>query len=366
MTFAETGLSPALLANVQKEGFTTPTPIQVAAIPVILTGANLVGVAHTGTGKTLAFALGLIERLIAADGVMLIMAPTRELAMQLDKSIRKVGKGIPKMNPSVLVSGVPIENQEESLGAKPRIIIATPGRLNEHLDKKTLNLASITAVVLDEADRMLDSGFAPQIERVLDRTPKTRQTLMFSATMSPRINSLAERYAPDAVQIKIADEQHDTSLITQHVCLIGSTRRIALLTRILHHTKGKVMIFTNNKRTALSLYQAMRDAKFSVAGLHGDRTIAGRADAIDGFRKQKYRVLITTDLGSRGIDVPTIALVVNYTVPRDYETYLHRIGRTGRAGTPGQAITFVTPEEHKLHKAIELERGSPIPVMPKE
>ncbi len=366
MTFAETGLSQPLLLNLENEGLTTPTPIQEQTIPVILTGANLVGVSHTGTGKTFAFALALIERLLTVEGVVLILAPTRELAMQLDKSFRRVGKGIPKMNPSVLINGVPIENQVKSLKTKPRIIIATPGRLNEHLDGKTLNLTEVTSIVLDEADRMLDSGFAPQIERILDRSPKTRQTLMFSATMSSRVERLVARYAPDAITVKINDEHQDTSLIKQEVCLIGSTRRIALLTRLIHNTHGKVLVFAANKRSAQMLYHAMREAKFSVAGLHGDRTAAGRTEAIDGFRKRTYRVLITTDLGSRGIDVPTIALVVNYDVPRDYETYLHRIGRTGRAGAKGHAITFVTPEDRSRMRIIEQELGDDIQVMPKE
>ena len=366
MNFAEIGLSSILLHNLEKEGYTIPTPIQVQTIPVILSGANVIGVSHTGTGKTLAYALGLIERLATTDGVVLILAPTRELVMQLDTSIRKVSKGIPKMNPSLLISGVPIKNQIESLKSKPRIIIATPGRLNEHLDTKSLNLDTLTAVVLDEADRMLDSGFAPQIERVLDRSPKSRQTLMFSATMSAKITRLVERFAPGAELIKIADEQQDMSLISQEAYLIGPTRRVALLTRILHHTKGKVMIFTSSKRSAQALYQAMSETSFTIAGLHGDRTIPGRAEAIDGFRKQKYNVLITTDLGSRGIDIPSVSLVINFSVPRDHETYLHRIGRTGRAGKKGNAITFVTPEDRSHFKRLEEELGTTIPVMAKQ
>jgi ATP-dependent RNA helicase RhlE len=365
MTFAETGLSPTLLLTLEREGLITPTPIQAEAIPLILSGVNVVGVAHTGTGKTYAFALPLINRLLEQDGTALILAPTRELAMQLDKSIRRISKGLVRMNPSVLISGVPLKNQEASLKNNPKLVIATPGRLNEHLDAKTFSLANVTTVVLDEADRMLDSGFAPQIERILDRAPKSRQTLMFSATMSQAVARLVTRYAPDATRVEISDEQHDTSLIDQAVYLIGSTRRLALLTKLLHETKGKALVFTASKATAQTLYRALADAKFTVAGLHGNRTPAGRADATDGFRKNRYRVLVTTDVASRGIDVPTIELVVNYDVPREHETYLHRIGRTGRAGVKGRAVTFVTPEQRTRMQAIEEALGSPIEVLKK-
>ena len=353
MTFAQTGLSPSLLSNLEKEGLTIPTPIQKQAIPLILTGCNLVGVAHTGTGKTLAFALPLIERMLIHAGSVLILAPTRELALQLDQDIRRVSLGIPKMNPSVLVNGIPLKNQAASLKAGPRIVIATPGRLNDHLDSNTFSLAGITAVVLDEADRLMDSGFAPQVERILDRAPKERQTLMFSATMSSAISRLIARYAPDATRVEIADEEHDLSLIKQEIFLIGRTRRIALLTRLLHEAGGKAIVFAGSKRTAQTLYHALAEANFKVAGLHGDRTTAGREEAVDGFRKNRYRTLVTTDVASRGIDVPSVTIVVNYDVPPDSETYLHRIGRTGRAGTPGRAATFVTPEQQSTMKKVE-------------
>jgi ATP-dependent RNA helicase RhlE len=365
MTFKATGISEQLLLNLEAERLYTPTPIQEQAIPPILAGSNLIGVAHTGTGKTFAFALPLIDRLTAGEGSALILVPTRELALQLDKSIRRICKGFLKMKPSVLVSGVPLKDQAASLKAGPRIIIATPGRLQEHLDTKTLNLQHISAVVLDEADRMLDSGFAPQIERIIDRTPKGRQTLMFSATMSSSVTKLIERYAPDAVRVIIPTEFSDVSLVTQNKCLIGRTRRLALMTRILHNTHGKIIVFVANKRTAQRLYVALKETKLSVAGLHGDRTPAGREEAMSGFRKEEYQVLITTDVSSRGIDVPRIALVLNYDVPLSHETYLHRIGRTGRAGKTGKAITFVTPEQSKLMQRIEAELGSEIPVLPK-
>ena len=365
MTFAQTGLSSNLLHNLEKVKITNPTPIQEQTIPLILAGSNVVGVAHTGTGKTYAFALPLIDRLIKEGGIALILAPTRELAQQLDRNIRKINKGIPKMNPSVLVNGEPIEHQAKSLKTGPRIVIATPGRLNDHLDSKSFALNDVRIVVLDEADRLLDSGFGPQIERILDRSPKERQTLLFSATRSDRVAKLVARFAPDATYIKIEDELHDMSLVQQQVCLIGSTRRVALLTKLIHETHGKVLVFAANKRSAQTLYRAMADAKFSVAGLHGDRTAAGREEAIDGFFKNRYRVLVTTDLGSRGIDVPAISLVINYDVPADYETYVHRIGRTGRAGVKGRAITFAPPEQRKRMKLIEEGLLTTLDILPK-
>lgn len=366
MTFDSLGLSPQLLLNLEAEKLTTPTPIQVQAIPQILKGSNLVGVSHTGTGKTFAFALPLLDRLTATEGQALILVPTRELALQLDKSFRRICKGFLKMKPTVLVSGVQLKDQVASLKAKPRIIIATPGRLQEHLDLRNLVLTSVSVVILDEADRMLDSGFAPQIERIIDRTPKTRQTLMFSATMSSGVTKLVARYAPEAVQVVIPSEFEDTSLVTQLKCHIGRTRRLALLTRILYNTPGKILVFVANKRTAQRLYTALKETQLTVAGLHGDRTPAGREEAMSGFRKEEYQILITTDVSSRGIDVPRISLVLNYDVPLTSETYLHRIGRTGRAGKTGKAITFVTQEQEKLMRRIEAELGYEVELLKKE
>ncbi len=366
MTFEATGISPQLILNLEAERITIPTPIQVQAIPHILQGSNLVGVAHTGTGKTFAFALPLLDRLTATEGTALILVPTRELALQLDKSFRRICKGFLKMKPTVLVSGVQLKDQVASLKAGPRIIIATPGRLQDHLDLKHLNLQQVSVVILDEADRMLDSGFAPQIERIIDRTPKNRQTLMFSATMSSGVTKLVDRYAPDAVKVVIPTEFANVSLVTQRKCFIGRTRRLALLTRILHNTPGKILVFVANKRTAQRLYTSLKETKLTVAGLHGDRTPAGREEAMSGFRKEEYQILITTDVSSRGIDVPRIALVINYDVPLTSETYLHRIGRTGRAGKTGMAITFVAQEQEKLMRSLEAELGSEIEVLAKE
>jgi superfamily II DNA/RNA helicase len=363
MTFSDLGLSPALLTILEKEGFETPTPIQEQAIPLILEGSDVIGVAHTGTGKTLAFALPLMDRLSANEGMALILVPTRELALQLDKAFRRVA--LPKMKPSLLLSGVPIERQVESLKTRPRIVIATPGRLNEHLDAKTFRLDSIVTVVLDEADRMLDSGFAPQVERILDRSPKTRQTLMFSATMSRSVSRLLERYSPAATRITIADDLHDMSLIDQSCYKIGSTRRVALLTKLLHEHKGHALVFLATKRATQALYTALKETPLDVAGLHGDRTAAGRKEAVDGFRKGSYQVLLATDVAARGIDLPQVSLVINYDVPRDTETYVHRMGRTGRAGRKGRAVTFVTPEQSKGFKRIEEDLLIHIPVIEK-
>lgn len=366
MTFKETGLSAHLLTTLEKEGFSVPTPIQMQAIPRIRAGLNVVGVAHTGTGKTLAFALPLMDKLQEHEGIALILVPTRELALQLEKRIRKVAKGLTKMKPSVLISGIPIKRQVESLSTQPRIIIATPGRLNEHLDIRTINLDAVTIVVLDEADRMLNSGFAPQIERILARSPKNRQTLMFSATMSPSLTRLITRYAPQAVHITIATEPKDTSLIDQSICHIGPTRRTALLTKLLHKNKGSALVFAATKHGAQNIFHSLEGTGLKVTSLHSNLGPNLRAEAMDGLRKGRYNVLVTTDVSARGLDIPTISLVVNYDVPVDAETYLHRVGRTGRAGKPGRAITFVTPEQTKILKKIEYDLGVEFLVLGKE
>jgi superfamily II DNA/RNA helicase len=365
-TFTELGISDALLTNLGKGNFSVPTPIQEQAIPAIMAGKNYVGIAHTGTGKTLAFALPVIERLRANPGTALIMVPTRELALQMEKIFRKMCAGIPKMNPSLLISGVPMKRQLDSLKTRPRILIATPGRINEHLDARSLRLDDVSLVVLDEADRMLDSGFAPQIERILDRAPKNRQTLMFSATMSDLLTKLLQRYAPEADRVDIKDELHDMTLIAHQVCRIAAPRRTALLTKIIHNTTGPVLVFCASKRGAQALYDVLRETTLTVTCLHGERTPAARTEAIEGFRKGLYQVLVTTDVSARGIDVPTISLVINYDLPRDPETYVHRVGRTGRAGKSGRAITFVSPMQNEVFAAMEIDLGISLTLLPRE
>jgi superfamily II DNA/RNA helicase len=365
MTFAKTGLSAKLLATLEKEKFETPTPIQVQTIPLIREGRNVVAAARTGTGKTLAFVLPILDRLETTRGIALILVPTRELALQLERDIRRVCGGFLKMKPSVLISGIEMKRQMESLKTQPRIVIATPGRLNEHLDARSFKLDNVSIVVLDEGDRMLDSGFAPQIERILDRCSKDRQTLLFSATMTLALTSLVERYAPDATHIVIEDDLLDSTLIQQEICRIGTTRRVALLTKFLHNHRGSALVFTSTRRRAKALHDALKETTLSVVSLHSERTPGARAEAADGFRKGIYKTMITTDISARGLDIPTVSLVVNYDVPRDAETYIHRVGRTGRAGRKGRAITFVTPEMRKTMQAIEDTLGIALPVLEK-
>lgn len=366
MTFSDLNLSKDLLTNLTKASFTIPTPIQAEAIPHIIAGENLVGVAHTGTGKTLAFTIPIIERLRHNLGVALVIVPTRELAYQMDSAIRQVSKGIPHMNPTVLVSDVDIDRQITSLKASPHIIVATPGRLNEHLDKRTFAVSKVTMVVIDEADHMLASGFAPQLERILDKTKKDRQTLMFSATMPSVALKLQERYAPGSTIVRIKQSLQDKELVTHEVCMIGATRRNALLTRMIHQREGQVMIFVASKAIAQRLFTALREAQLPVESLHGDRSTSARKDAIDGFRKGRYPVLIATDVAARGIDVPELALVVNYDFPRDGDTYIHRAGRTGRAGKKGAVVSFVTPADHNNIKRVEEQIGMTFPVREKD
>jgi ATP-dependent RNA helicase RhlE len=366
MPFSDLLTSPELLHNLGKVNFTVPTPIQEQAIGPILAGENVVGIAHTGTGKTLAFALPIIERLTTNPGIALIIVPTRELAVQMEVSIRRFSRGVPHMNPSVLISGVPMDRQHDSLKTKPRLIIATPGRLNEHLDARNFSIKNVSIVVLDEADRILTSGFAPQIERILDRTVNTRQTLLFSATMPPIVTRLQERYAPKATVIEIKERLATESKVTHQAYRITATRRAALLTRLIHETAGSIMVFVSRKVAAQHLYGDLEASRLSLASLHGDRSVAARKDAIEGFRKGTYKVLVTTDLAARGIDIPAIALVVNYDLPQDGDLYIHRAGRTGRAGKPGRVISFATPPELPQLASLEAELGLAIGIIEKE
>jgi superfamily II DNA/RNA helicase len=356
MTFAELPLSAQLQANLAKANFVVPTAVQQAVLTPALEGNNIVATAHTGTGKTYAFAIPIIERLQKTDGIAIIVVPTRELATQLDRAITKLTRGIPHMNPSVLISGVPLERQIDSLKTKPRIIIATPGRLTEHMIARSFAIASVKISVLDEADHLLNSGFAPQIERILDRTSRERQTMMFSATMPAALSRLILRYAPDPTDINLIPEQAETSLITHQACLIGPTRRVALLTKLIHETTGPVIVFTATKRAAQRLDQELLTTSLSFGALHGDRTRAARTEIITGFRKHQLQVLLATDVAGRGIDIPSVALVVNYDLPHDAHTYTHRAGRTGRAGKEGRVVSFITPPDvpHMRRLANEL------------
>jgi len=351
--FAQTGLSPEILAILDKEGLVTPTPIQAEAIPVALKGGDLIGIAQTGTGKTLAFSLPTIDFLSKNKGTAVVLVPTRELALQVEESIRRVSNFMPNLRTICLIGGMPMYRQLQALRTGPRIMIATPGRLNDHLERGTIRLDSVKVIILDEADRMLDMGFAPQIEQIMDHVPAERQTLMFSATMAPAVSRLVAGYTKTPARIEVAKAGSSNALIRQEVLYIAPARKTEMLVKLLGEHEGPVLVFTRTKAGATNLMSDMRTSGHTSAEIHGDRSLRERREALDGFKTGKYRVLIATDIAARGIDVSNIAVVVNYDLPDDPDDYIHRIGRTGRNGSTGLSISFATRSQVRSVRTIE-------------
>lgn len=354
--FAALGIPSALLEQIGRLKFTTPTPIQEQAIPIALDGQDVIGIAQTGTGKTLAFGVPMIANL--RDGEFgLVLAPTRELAVQIDETFRKLG-----VRTAVLIGGAPMKRQIAQINARPRVMIATPGRLIDHLSQRTLRLDRVGVVVLDEADRMLDMGFAPDIRRILDLTPTNRQTMLFSATMPSGIADLAQRYLVKPARVEIAQPGTVADRVEQELYVVEREDKPALLRRLLEEHRGRVLVFARTRWGAHKLAKAVRAYGHTAAELHSDRTLAQRHAALHGFRTGEYRVLVATDIAARGLDVKDIELVINYDIPTQPEDYVHRIGRTARAGAAGLAITFVQPDQHRDVRDIEKLMDAPIAV----
>jgi ATP-dependent RNA helicase RhlE len=361
--FAGLGLSPRMLARLDRLGFTTPTPIQEAAIPIGLRGRDLVGIAQTGTGKTLAFGLPMIERLAGSSKVGLVVVPTRELALQVDETLAAVG-GPFGLRTVVLIGGASMARQVQQLRARPRAIIATPGRLLDHLGQGTLSLGNVGIAVLDEADRMLDMGFAPAINRLMAQVPAERQTMLFSATMPEEITRLATRYLNDPERVETAPQGTLVEGVTHELFVVDKPDKPELLDRLLAKHKGKVLVFSRTKHGARKLTRSVSQMGHTTAELHANRSLAQRRSALDGFKAGKFRVLVATDIAARGIDVQAIELVINYDLPDSPDDYLHRVGRTGRAGATGHAITFATPEQGKEVRDIEKLLRTTLPLSP--
>lgn len=351
-TFYGLGIAPALLSILQKLHFITPTPIQKQAIPVAIEGRDLVGIAQTGTGKTLAFGIPMIQRLAQHKGQGLVVLPTRELAVQVDEAFQKVGRNI-GLKTALLIGGVSPQPQLKALSQKPHIIIATPGRLIDHLNQGNARLNNITSVVLDEADRMLDMGFAPQIQKIMQAVPKERQTMLFSATMPHEIMNLASKYMKIPVRIEVVPPGTIAERVTQELFMVPNDQKISLLHKILETHQGSTLIFTRTKHGAKNIVRKIRNLGISTAELHSNRSFNQRREALEGFKAGKYRVLVATDIASRGIDVVGIELVLNYDMPSTAEDYVHRIGRTARAGAGGHAITFASITQQSEIRAIE-------------
>ena len=354
--FHALGLPPRLLKRLDGLGFIEPTPIQESAIPVLLDGRDIIGIAQTGTGKTLAFGLPVLSNLQQGQ-VALILAPTRELAQQIEETFLKFNA-----NTCLLVGGAPMPRQVAQLREKPDMIIATPGRLEDHLQQKTINLRRVSIAVLDEADRMLDMGFAPAIKRIMAQVPRERQTMLFSATMPAEIAALADQflYRPERVEVARAGTAAET--VAQELIFVEHADKSRMLENLLSDHKGTALVFARTRWGARKLAKVVRRFGHTAAELHSDRTLAQRRDALDGFKKGSYRVLVATDIAARGIDVKEIGLVVNYDIPQNPEDYVHRIGRTGRAGAQGLAVTLATPDQKTEIRDIEKLLQSPLPL----
>jgi|ERR1044071_3401334 ATP-dependent RNA helicase RhlE len=360
MNFSELGLQPALSRTCESLGYKEPTPIQRQAIPVILSGSDLIGCAETGTGKTAAFLLPIIQRMeaTARPGVrVLVLAPTRELASQIEESYRQLA---PRKSPRCvcLIGGASMSRQIESLRRGAGVVVATPGRLLDHVERGSIRLSTIEVLVLDEADRMLDMGFLPAIRRVLAEIPAKRHTLLFSATMSSAIEKLARSTMNQPKLIEISPRGQAAVNVEQTVYPVAMESKTALLIDLLERNPlERVLVFTRTRRGAERLSHILEAREHKVNRIHADRTQPQREAALRGFKEGRTRVLVATDIAARGLDVDSISHVINYDVPTAPEDYVHRIGRTGRAGKAGRAITLVTPAEEPSMRGIERLTG---------
>ncbi len=355
------GIAPGLLEVLEKLRFTVPTPIQYKAIPIGIDGKDVIGIAQTGTGKTLAFGIPMVQLLAQKKGKALVLVPTRELAIQVNETLVKLAP-IFKIKTVVLIGGESLHGQIQSLKHDPRIIIATPGRLLDHLSQRLVHLNDVCILVLDEADRMLDMGFAPQIERILKIIPKERQTMLFSATMPSSIVRIASAYMRLPVRTEIAPSGTAAELVTQEMFVVRKDLKAKLLGELLKQYTGSVLLFVRTKIGAMKVTRVLRNQGHAAAEIHADRSQGQRKEALSGFKSGRYRILVATDIAARGIDVTKIELVINYDLPDDPENYVHRIGRTGRAGVKGHAITFATPEQGTDVRSIEKIIQTTIPL----
>jgi ATP-dependent RNA helicase RhlE len=350
--FGNLGIAPKILDILEEWDFNQPTPIQSKSIPAAIAGNDIVGIAQTGTGKTLAFGIPMIQRLGQAGGRGLVLLPTRELASQVNSSLTDVGKRF-GLRTAVLIGGEPKHIQLRALKKKPHIIVATPGRLIDHIQGRSVSLQGIKILVLDEADLMFDIGFAPQIAEILKSVPKERQTMLFSATMPPAILSLVARHMKLPVSIEVAPSGTPAEKVNQEMVVIRRENRTAQLQKVLSSHRGSVLIFCRTKHGAKKLTAKIRQMGHTAAEIHSNRSLNQRTKALKDFKNGRVRILAATDIAARGIDVKGIELVLNFDLPENAEDYVHRIGRTGRAGSAGQAISFVSPTQMRDVKKIE-------------
>jgi len=355
------GIAPKILDILERINFKVPTPIQFKAIPMAIAGKDVIGIAQTGTGKTHSFAIPMCQRLAQKKGVGLVLAPTRELAIQIDEAFQSLAYAF-GMKTACLIGGAPMFPQVQALRKNPRVVIATPGRLLDHISQWNFMPDEVTMLVLDEADRMLDMGFAPQITKILRCVPKDRQTMLFSATIPKEIMAIASAYMKLPVSVEIAPSGTTAEHVTQELFILKKEAKTRLLSKILAQYHGPVLLFSRTKHNACKIAMSIRDMGYSSVEMHSNRSLAQRREALDGFKTGKYRVLVATDIAARGIDVTGIEVVINYDLPEDAENYVHRIGRTARAGNKGHAISFATPDQSSDVRDIEKLIKSALPV----
>ncbi len=346
------GIAPKILQILDRIKFKIPTPIQIKAIPVAIEGKDIIGIAQTGTGKTHSFAVPMIQLLAQKKGTALVLAPTRELAIQIDEAFRGLTVHF-GMKTACLIGGAPMQPQINDLNKSPRVVVATPGRLIDHMSQWHFMPDEVCMLVLDEADRMLDMGFAPQLEKILRVLPKNRQTMLFSATIPEEIMKIAQKHMKLPVRVEIAPSGTAAELVTQELFIVKKEAKTNVLKKLLAQYHGPVLLFSRTKFNAQKIKKSILDMGYRAAEIHSNRSLAQRREALEGFKTGKYKVLVATDIAARGIDVIGIELVLNYDLPEDAENYVHRIGRTGRAGHKGHAISFATPDQSSDVRDIE-------------
>jgi len=368
MPFASLGLSPSLTTPLARLGYATPTPVQVKSIPIVLTGGDLLAKAQTGTGKTAAFGLPMIDRLLVRGGAPagmrkprgLVLVPTRELALQVHKSLATYG--VPaNLRVTAIFGGVSIVPQKRELDRGTDIIVATPGRLLDHIEQRTIDLSAISILTLDEADRMLDMGFLPPLRRILKVLPRERQTLLFSATISPEVVKLSADFTREPQRVDVSEGQTMAVTVTHRVYPVTDQRKGDLLTHVLQETPGtQALVFCRTKHGSNRVGQYLERAGIGAAVIHGNKSQGARTRALADFKEGRVTVLVATDIAARGLDIPQLPLVVNFDLPLVPEDYIHRAGRTGRAGVAGRAVSLVSAADKDLLRGIQRLLPAPI------
>ncbi len=368
LTFDDLGLSAPVLKVLRDVGYESPSPIQAQTIPIMLEGKHVVGLAQTGTGKTAAFALPILSRidLSAKLPQVIVLAPTRELALQVAEAFGRYATHVKGLHVLPVYGGQGYGVQLSALRRGVHVVVGTPGRVMDHLEKGTLDLSDVKFVVLDEADEMLNMGFAEDVETILRTTPSEKQVALFSATMPPQIRRIAKQYAPNAVEVTVKNKTRTAENVAQRYLYVSHQQKLDALTRILEvENFDGMIVFVRTKQATEDLAERLRARGFSAAAINGDVVQNQRERTIEALRKGKLDILVATDVAARGLDVERISHVINYDIPTDAEGYVHRIGRTGRAGRNGDAISFVTPREKYLLRSIEKATRQPITEMPK-